>query len=308
MSTVKLSVVGLAAAILAAVLVGLMRFEFVGSGNAAGGGATVVVAVRDLPPGHQLEATDLEEAALETSEVTGDMVRSMTAAIGQTTIVPLVRGQALRSSGFATLGSGQAIASQLEPGFRAITLTLRNANTGIVLFPGAFVDVIATLQAPLSPDSARETITKTLLERRQVLAVDDHVIGGVPDASGRSRPRREVTVTLAVTLGEAEQIELARDRGTIGLALRSSGDLDPTGRGGSVSTTNTLLQSAVQPPPDAGNRRTPATESSDTTSVIERSPAATTPRIMPIWEVIVIRGNDVETHRFSGRGPQRNRR
>ena len=308
MSTVKLSVVGLAAAILAAVLVGLMRFEFVGSGSAAGGGATVVVAVRDLPAGHQLEATDLEEAALETSEVTGDMVRSMTTAIGQTTIVPLVRGQALRSGGFATVGSGQAIASQLEPGFRAITLTLRNANTGIVLFPGAFVDVIATLQAPLSPDSARETITKTLLERRQVLAVDDHVIGAVPDASGRSRPRREVTVTLAVTLGEAEQIELARDRGTIGLALRSSGDLDPTGRDGSVSTTDTLLQSAARFPIGAGSSGATSDESPDGTSTAERSSAVPAPRIVPIWEVVVIRGDDVETHRFSGGRSQRNRR
>lgn len=305
MSTVKLSVVGLAAAVLAAVLVGLMRFEFVGSGANAGGGVTIVVAARDVPAGHQLEDADLAETPLPAGELASDMIRSKTSAIGQTTVVPLVSGQALRAGGFATVGSGQAIASQLEPGFRAITLTLRNANTGVVLFPGAFVDVIATLQAPLSPDSARETITKTLLERRQVLAVNDHVLGGTPDASGRTRPRREVTVTLAVTLGEAEQIELARDRGTIGLALRSSGDLDPTGRGTAVSTTGTLLQSAAQAPvANQAKANAPATGSKQ--SARAAVPAAVSaPRLVPTWDVIVIRGNDVETHRFSGEDSQR---
>lgn len=305
MSTVKLSMVGLAAAVLAAVLVGLMRFEFIGSGANAAGALTVVVAARDVPPGHQLEATDLTEATLPAGELAPDMVRSATAAIGQTTIVPLVQGQALRSSGFATVGSGQAIASQLEPGFRAITLTLRNANTGIVLFPGAFVDVIATLQAPLSPEGARETITKTLLERRQVLAVDDHVLGGVPDASGRTRPRREVTVTLAVTLGEAEQIELARDRGTIGLALRSSGDLDPTGRGAAVSTTDTLLQSAASALASTADREVAPAGAGQASGPISAPAAVSAPGRVPTWEVIVILGDDVEKHRFSGEDSQR---
>lgn len=300
MSTIKLSMVGLLAAVLAAVLVGLMRFEFVGSSSGAGAGnAVVIVAARDLPPGHQLEASDLEEASVASSDIGPDMIRSATAAIGQTIIVPLVKGQAVRDGGFAPLGSGQAIASQLEPGFRAVTLTLRNANTGVVLFPGAFVDVLATLQAPLTPEGARETITKTLLERRQVLAVDDHVLGGEADESGRKRPRREVSVTLAVTLGEAEQIELARDRGTIGLALRSSGDLDPTGRGGSVSTTGTLLQTVAASPATPSKASDVADEPARAASIPSAVPA---PRSTPVWEVIVIRGDDMERHRFSGTG------
>jgi Flp pilus assembly protein CpaB len=297
MKTMTLVLLGLGAAFAASALVGLMRFEFMGSGIDQRPAVELVTAMEDLPAGHRLTLDDLKPVLVSADDADETAMRSMNTAVGRTLIVPMVRGQLLRPEDLAAPGTGAAIASQLEPNQRAITVTLRDVGTGVVLYPGAFVDVLATVQAEMGRNERPRTMTKTVLEARRILAVNDEVAGGrVMDANGRGTARRQLTVTLAVTPQQARQVALAREEGVIGIVLRPTDDDGSISRGDEVVTTDSLLDIDRTParqarPADAR----PLVEQpifSEPVAVVEEAGRG-------VWEVVVIRnGEDEEIHAF----------
>jgi pilus assembly protein CpaB len=164
-------------------------------------------------------------------------------------VAPIQKGQLIREDDLAARGSGEAIASQLEPGYRAITVTLRDASPGVALYPGAMVDVLATLEVPIRGTNQKETITRTVLERSRVLAVNDEAVGTrTAIGSDRKSTTPRLSVTLAVTPDQAAQVELASTRGVIGITLRSA-DEGTTGQTGATpASANTVMGRQNQAP------------------------------------------------------------
>jgi pilus assembly protein CpaC len=111
------------------------------------------------------------------------------------------------------------------------------------------VDVLATLEVPIRGTSQRETITRTVLERSRVLAVNDDAVGTrAAVGSDRKSTTRRLSVTLAVTPDQAAQVELASTRGVIGITLRSA-DEGVTGQSGAAPTSaNTVMGRQNQAP------------------------------------------------------------
>ena len=293
MKTMTLLILGLGAAFAASALVGLMRFEFMGSGSDQRPAVELVTAVTDLPAGHRLTLEDLKSVPVAAEDADDASMRSLNTAVGRTLIVPMVRGQLLRPDDLAAPGTGAAIASQLEPDERAITVTLRDVGTGVVLYPGGFVDVLATVQAEMGRNERPRTMTKTVLEARRILAVNDEVVGGrTMDANGRGAARRQLTVTLAVTPLEARQVALAREEGVIGIVLRPTDDDGSVARGDEVVTTDSLLDidRTVEQPEARPLAEQPIF--SEPVAVVEEATRG-------VWEVVVIRnGEDEEIHAF----------
>jgi Flp pilus assembly protein CpaB len=297
MKTMTLLILGLGAAFAASALVGLMRFEFMGSGVDQRPAVDLVTAMQDLPAGHRLTLEDLKSVSVAAEDVDDTAMRSKSTAVGRTLIVPMIRGQLLRPNDLAAPGTGAAIASQLEPNQRAITVTLRDVGTGVVLFPGAFVDVLATVQAEMGRGERPRTMTKTVLEARRILAVNNEVVGGrAMDENGRGTARRQLTVTLAVSPQQAREVALAREEGVIGIVLRPTDDDGAFSRVDEVVTTDSLLDidrtPAVKVEPVQIRPLVEQPIFSAPVAVIEQAEQG-------VWEVVVIRnGEDEEVHAF----------
>ncbi|NBX26595.1 MAG: hypothetical protein EBQ99_11220, partial [Planctomycetes bacterium] len=106
-----------------------------------------LVATSDLAAGHRIAASDV--APSPNWKATEDEVAAVTrAVIGRALANSLVKGQVLQETDLAARGSGPALVGQIPPGSRAITVMLREAGPGVVLFPGATVDVLATVEVP----------------------------------------------------------------------------------------------------------------------------------------------------------------
>lgn len=102
------------------------------------------------------------------------------------------------------------ILRKLEPGYRAVTLRIGEADLGIdFIRPGQWVDVVGLAQS--TQDS---TQAKTILQNIKVLAVNDIVNYSDP------RPRLPTSITLMVQPDQAARLLGARARGALGITLR----------------------------------------------------------------------------------------
>jgi len=258
--------------------------------SSASGPDEVLVAVlaRDLQSGHRITPDDLSVEVVDASADLNGVVRTPLAVVGRVLIASGVKGELLRTMNLARPGTGASIAAQLQPGDRAATVTLRDVGAKVILYPGAKVDVLATMQL-LDGRNQRRTATRTILQDRRVLAVDDEIAGGevaAIDDDGRRRPvARSITVTLAVRPGEVEKLELASEQGTIGLVLRPmEGDVSAAN---SVATAETMFG-------ESKARNAPRIQ--DDSAVL--APAPPQGLDADWWDMVVIRGGKSEGHRF----------
>ena len=232
--------IGLVMAVVAALLSIMMQNLFSsGKGSVA---IEMIVTARDIPAGTQLVAEDL--TTMPAKGNVKNAISSRSALVGRTLVVPMQKGQMFREEDLIQQGSGAMIASQLPAGYRAITVVLHDTAPGVVLYPGALVDLLATMEMPAAANTPKETITRTVLERIRVLAVNDEAVGIKPNettASERRVNQRRLSVTLAVTPEQAAQVELASVRGTIGITLRSDADKLTDPNNFAVATTKSLL-------------------------------------------------------------------
>jgi Flp pilus assembly protein CpaB len=187
----------------------------------------------------------------------------------------------------AVRADGVTLGSELPAGTRAITITLRDNGPEVMLYPGARVDVLATMDAPGTVNGRRETVTRTVLEGARVVAVNEDTVLA-PSSSDERRGSRRTTVTLAVTPQHAAQIELASARGTLGLSLRSEKDGDIPTQVPAEASTRELF--ALEEPAAKAPVAQPAPVAPPPTPV---APAT------PKWEVLVIRGETTERHEFA---------
>jgi Flp pilus assembly protein CpaB len=181
---------------------------------------------------------------------------------------------------------GAAMASKLPAGYRAITVGLRDAGSGAFLYPGAIVDLLATIEASGRGGSQRETMTVTFLQAVRVLAVNQETSDSSSAASGDARrSANRFTVTLAVTPQQAAEVEYASARGAIGVSLRPDQDAESE-RGRLAAATARSLMPPV--PAAAGSADSEA-----------QAPASPSDLASPwMWSVTVIRGGSTTRHDF----------
>jgi pilus assembly protein CpaB len=220
--------VALGCAALAAFLVSdLMRSKYTGSKV-----VPVVVAANELKAGSPVLAEDLmvkdwpEEAVPPGSYATiEDLLK---ANEGTTPTVGILPGEPVVSSRLSNNTSGTGVASLIRQGMRAVSLQVEDSVgfTGLV-YPGAYVDVIATIRDPMG----RGPSSRIAVQNARVLS-----LGMDADVATRrirkqkadrltGTPEQGATyVTLEVTPDEAEILSIARNEGTLDLALRNAKD------------------------------------------------------------------------------------
>lgn len=184
----------------------------------------VPTAAVDLVPGQALTINEVALLSLAPERFQSSpyakmaYMRSPEQVTGRTVRRAIKKGDAFLPDDFYPAGRGPGLADRLEPGFRAVTVSIENVGA-VQGFagPGSLVDVLFRSR----PEGDRPEVTLTLLERVQVLAVDTQVVPGqqVDLQSGG-------TVTLSVTPQQAKILKVVEGRGELSLTLRSDADVD----------------------------------------------------------------------------------
>ena len=232
-SVVVLLVLGVVAAICAALLV----ISIQGGG---GGGAkpvqdvgearegSYVVAARDLAARTVVETDAVELRTVSAKDVPLGSFSQPALVIGQVLRRPLKKGQLFDQSSVSSEDTGVVLAGALQEGKRAVSVPLADSG-GVesLLYPGCMVDVLCVMNLKDEEGLGDQPMSMTLLQGIYVLGVGNQTVVSppAPDDKGSLVGRAPAsTVTVLVDTKQAEMLYLARQRGTVAVALRNPMD------------------------------------------------------------------------------------
>jgi Flp pilus assembly protein CpaB len=200
----------------------------------------VLVAARDLQPGEFIDGSHLDWREVDDNPSrTLFFIRGQDdqeSLYGATVRQPVDAGQALSASLVVLPGEPGFLAAVLKPGMRAVSIPTSRveSNFGLVS-SGDRVDVILGLRREDSYSTVSQASSlphlaaQTILHDVRVLALNDRARGEVlvrqedgAKAKDGSRRASFETVTLEVTPFDAEKLAVAKEIGSMQLALRSA--------------------------------------------------------------------------------------
>lgn len=175
----------------------------------------VLVAVRDLDLGQAITPAMVQTIAWPAGALPVGAFNDPKKLEGRVVRSSIFKGEPVLAPKLAPEGTKAGLDSIIKEGQRAITVKV-NEVVGVAGFlaPGSFVDLLVNMK-----DERENPISRVVLERIMVLAVAQEAQR--PD---ESKPKVVNAVTLEVTSGQAEKIDLARNIGTISLMLRNQVD------------------------------------------------------------------------------------
>ncbi|KRC02523.1 Flp pilus assembly protein CpaB [Duganella sp. Root198D2] len=184
----------------------------------------IAVAAADVGLGQRLAPDMLALAEWPANSMPAGAQREPAALAGRVMKASIQRGEPVTDAKLAPAGTLGGLSALIAEGKRAITVRV-NDVVGVAGFalPGNFVDILvyAPAQNNGSNGASETALSKIVLERILVLAVAQEV------ARDDTKPRVVNAVTLEVTPGQAEQLDLARSVGTLSLVLRNQVDPRP---------------------------------------------------------------------------------
>jgi pilus assembly protein CpaB len=196
----------------------------------------IPIAGADLSPGRTLLLTDIQIVSMTPTEIAKSkyagrpFMPSSQQLIGRTLLGEHKKGEPFLPEQFYPEGMGPGVVESLRPGFRAISIPIKNiqAVAGFAR-PGAMVDVYYRSDAK----DGNPEMALTLLERVELLAV------GQIAFSGQKVHGEHGSVTVAVTPKQAKALKIVEGKGDLTLALRREEDnmIFPVSMGGSDAMT-----------------------------------------------------------------------
>jgi pilus assembly protein CpaB len=197
---------------------------------------SVLTAARTVPAGTLLRADDLRWVQLTAADIPPDsFVRGQateTEVLGAATRREFHSGEALVADQLIRSTDPGFLPAVLAPGMRATSIAVDAAEGGAGLIaPGDRVDVILTQTfTDTSLSGSQRSVGETVLSNLRVIAIDQttRVPGmaqpGEAHASVTVEPRLPKTVTLEVSVRQAEVLMVAGQLGKLQLTLRSLAD------------------------------------------------------------------------------------
>lgn len=211
-----------AAAALGTALFGHLYLQKLEAEVSGGPKIGVLVTSHDVPVGgvlseQRLAVRDIPQAYVETRHVRATDAKKV---VGARVAGGLKAGEALLWTDLEKFQNQTRVLSGLvQSGSRAVALDGRMADFDGLLRPGDRVDVLLTQGGKEATGS-----TLTLLQNLLVLSVGGSTIRGEGDEETSSFGRGD-SVTLSVTVQQAQVLTQARERGRLTLSLRSAGDI-----------------------------------------------------------------------------------
>lgn len=199
------------------------------------GSTQVVVARTAIKQRTAISAEMLELKSVPTNAVITGAYVSVNDAIGKVTKFPVEANQQLTQSAVVDTSrpaSSDALALVVPTNKRAMSIEASQVNNaGGLILPGDYVDLVWWCC------DDNPVITKTIARNVQVVAVAQAIVSSgpvdaedpsaAPVGAGDEKPEPEAdTMTLLVSLEEAQDIFLAEGNGRIRAALRGVGDTE----------------------------------------------------------------------------------
>ncbi len=180
----------------------------------------VVVAARPLRYGDKLRPEDIKLAAWPKASVPPGALHRLEPLSGKPgdpapiVMRPVETNEPVLTSKITGFGAPARLAATIAPGMRATTVGMSGAQDMAALIgPGDRVDVLIARDVP-SGGKDRVLLSDILLRGIRVLGLDQ-------DAGGPSSSKRPArSVTLEVSVEDAQKLALAQKIGTLSLALR----------------------------------------------------------------------------------------
>jgi pilus assembly protein CpaB len=171
------------------------------------------------------------------------------AVVGRVSRSTFVAGEPINTSRLSNPEDPSFIAAALPSGMRMVTVS-SDAVAGLAgfVYPGDRVDVVVTRKIKLPKEVMEDTgvqdttVTETLVSNAKVLAVNQlATIETKEEAAKRDkRDRLPSSVSLEVSLEDAQRMRLSQDAGYVSLVLRSLKDKDVYGDEPVVTTFNDI--------------------------------------------------------------------
>lgn len=188
----------------------------------------VLASSANLPAGTRLQKMHFKKITVAAKDVPPGVLQDEKAGIDRTLLYPLGLNEPVLSSRLSSVSGADGVASLIEPGKRAVSVSVNDASSASGLIQArSHVDVLFT-----KPGSMLEAVTTTVLEDVVVLSVGRVVepagaapaipAGGAAPAPVNTSQNR--AVTLLVTPEQARVLELAKNQGRVSLALRNPKD------------------------------------------------------------------------------------
>jgi pilus assembly protein CpaB len=179
----------------------------------------VVVAAVDIELGSKINPqmlTTSEWPSLSVPEGAFKDVKELQDRVVKTSVL---RGEAVIERKLSPAGTTGGLSAVIAEGKRAMTVRV-NDVVGVAGFalPGNYVDVMVNAQQERGKGEVNNQVSMTVLEQVLVLAVAQEA------GRDETKPKVVSAVTLELSPGDAEKLDLARSVGTLSLVLRNQLD------------------------------------------------------------------------------------
>ena len=136
------------------------------------------------------------------------------------------------------------LASVLAPDSRAISVNV-DAASGVsgLIWPGDYVDVVLT-QVAEKADLARRALSETLLNNVRIIAIDQEVQGGPTNVAPAAKIAQ--TVSLQLEPEQVKRIAVAKQIGTLSLAMRAAVEVPNRADNRTISSCDVSAEIARQ--------------------------------------------------------------
>lgn len=179
----------------------------------------VVVAAVDVPAGQVIGDQHLRTIEWPVGSLPSGAFKEVALVTGRVAKSNIARDEPVLEARLAAAGARGGMAAIIKDGKRAITVRV-NDVVGVAGFalPGTYVDIMVNIDERRRKTG--DSVSKIVLERILVLAIAQEA------SRDETQPKVVNAVTLEVSPGEAEKIDLARSVGKLSLVLRNHVDDD----------------------------------------------------------------------------------
>lgn len=182
--------------------------------------AEVVCAIKDIPADTIIGREMLEQVKVPVSSIHPQALSSLDDVVGKIARDQIIVGEQVISERVVAPGETQeGLVYNIPQGKRAFTVAVDEVSAvGWHIQPGDQIDVLANVEE----QGKNITYSVVLLQNIPVLALGKEI--KVTREEGQDVQKEVKTITLAVTLKEAQALMLADEEGSVRFALRGPGD------------------------------------------------------------------------------------
>lgn len=204
----------------------------------------VVVAKSEIPAGTPIRLENLGMAVIHEDAPPEGCFSDAEAVEGRVTTTAIYPGEIILGRRLTEKDGPSGLPAMIPENHRAIAIRVDD-TIGVAGFiqPGHRVDVVSVIDVA---ESGKELVSKVILQNILVLAA-----GSEAEVDEANKARAVPTVTVLVTLEQAERLSLATNAGKICLVLRSATDKgeEPTEGVTLASLVPQANQDALEPAP-----------------------------------------------------------